>query len=103
MQWSPGNRGDIDDERGRSGGFGVAHLGIGGFLVLLVLSWLSGTNLFTLLGTNSSAPSQPVGTTAELASPRADHPLVAKAATVTKDGQRIWAAKLGSRYRRPKL
>ena len=67
MQWSSGNRGDIDDARGRSGGFGVAHLGIGGFLVLLVLSWVSGTNLFSLLGTggSTSAPSQSVGTSGQ--------------------------------------
>ena len=61
MQWSSGDRGDISGQRGRSGGFGVAHLGIGGFLVLLVLSWVSGTNLFSLLGTGTSAPSQSVG------------------------------------------
>ena len=48
MEWTPGDRGDISDQRGRSGGFGVAHLGIGGFLLLLVLSWVSGTNLFSL-------------------------------------------------------
>src|SRR5258707_5873174 len=37
MQWTPGDRSDIDDERGRSGiggsGIGGIHLGIGGFLV----------------------------------------------------------------------
>ena len=40
MRWTSSGRGDIEDMRGRSGGFGVAGLGIGGFLVLLVLSWV---------------------------------------------------------------
>ena len=65
MQWTPGNRGDIDDQRGRSGGGRAIPLGLGGFLVVLVLSWLSGTNLFQLLGTDTS-PSQSVGTSGEV-------------------------------------
>jgi hypothetical protein len=70
MQWTPGNRGDIQDMRGRSGGRAVP-LGIGGFLVVLVLSWLTGTNLFTLLGTDSSS-SQTVGTSGEVQSTPAE-------------------------------
>ena len=104
MQWSPGNRGDIDDARGRSGGFGVAHLGIGGFLILLVLSWVSGTNLFSLLGTgDASAPSQSVGTTGKVASSPAEERLADEVGAVTKDAQDMWAEKLGSRYQRTKV
>lgn len=104
MQWSPGNRGDIDDARGRSGGFGVAHLGIGGFLILLVLSWASGTNLFSLLGTGDTAsPSQSVGTTGQVASSPAEERLVDEVGAVTKDAQDMWAEKLGSRYQRTKV
>src|SRR3954468_19878433 len=80
MRWTPGGRDDIEDMRGRSGGFGVAHLGIGGFLVLLVLSWASGTNLFSLLGTGgsggTSAPSQTAGTSGQVASSPAEEKLV---------------------------
>src|SRR5439155_11820442 len=64
MRWTPGNRGNIEDFRGRTAG-GVAGLGIGGFLVLLLLSWVSGTNLFSLLGTDTSSPSGSVGTSGE--------------------------------------
>jgi uncharacterized protein len=105
MQWSSGNRGDIDDARGRSGGFGVAHLGIGGFLVLLVLSWVSGTNLFSLLGTGggTSAPSQSVGTTGQTTTSPAEERLVDEVGAVTKDAQDMWAEKLGSRYQRTKV
>jgi predicted metalloprotease len=103
MEWTPGDRSDISDQRGRSGGFGAVHLGIGGFLVLLVLSWLSGTNLFSLLGTNSSAPTQSVGTSGQVASSPAEERLVDEVAVVTKDAQNMWAEKLGSRYRRTKV
>src|SRR3954466_9053719 len=104
MQWSSGNRGDIRDARGSSGGFGVAHLGIGGFLVLLVLSWVSGTNLFSLLGNGgTSAPSQTVGTTGQAASSPAEERLVDEVGAVTKDAQDMWAEKLGSRYQRTKV
>ena len=40
----------------RRSGVGVASLGLGGFLVLLVLSWATGTNLFSLLGTGNGSP-----------------------------------------------
>jgi len=103
MEWTPGDRGDISDQRGRSGGFGAVHLGIGGFLVLLVLSWISGTNLFSLLGTDSSAPTQSVGTSGQVASSPAEERLVDEVAVVTKDAQNMWAEKLGSRYRRTKV
>ena len=103
MQWSSGNRGDINDARGRSGGFGVAQLGIGGFLVLLVLSWVSGTNLFSLLGDGGQAPSQSAGTSGQVATSPAEEKLVDMVGAVTKDAQDMWAEKLGSRYRRTKV
>jgi len=103
MQWSSGNRGDIDDARGRSGGLGVAHLGIGGFLVLLVLSWATGTNLFSLLGTDAGGPSQSVGTAGQVASSPAEERLVDEVGAVTKDVQDMWAQELGGRYERTKV
>ena len=102
MQWSSGNRDDIQDNRGRSG-FGVAQLGIGGFLVLLVLSWLSGTNLFSLLGTGTQSSSQSVGTTGQVASSPAEERRVDLVGAVTKDAQDMWSEKLGSRYQRTKV
>jgi hypothetical protein len=99
MRWSPGDRGDIEDMRGRSGGFGVAHLGIGGFLVVLLLSWLTGTNLFSLLGTGGGAPSQSVGTTGVDSSP-AEERTVDFVNAITKDAQDTWAEILGPRYER---
>ena len=71
--------------------------------MLLVLSWVSGTNLFSLLGTDSSAPTQSVGTSGQVASSPAEERLVDEVAVVTKDAQNMWAEKLGSRYRRTKV
>ena len=50
MRWTPGNRGNVQDVRGRSGGGMGMPLGIGGVLVLLVGSWLTGVNLFDVVG-----------------------------------------------------
>src|SRR4051812_40677008 len=103
MRWTPGDRGDIEDMRGRSGGIGVAHLGIGGFLVLLILSWVSGTNLFQLLGTGDTAPSQTVGTSGELRSSASEERMVDFVNAVTKDAQDTWAGILGARYERTRV
>jgi uncharacterized protein len=97
MRWTPGDRGNIEDMRGRSG-VGIGSLGIGGFLVLLVLSWLSGTNLFSLLGTNSPASSQSAGTSGQIQTTPAEERMVDFVDAVTKDAQDMWAQKLGSRY-----
>lgn len=54
MRWTPGGVSeDIEDRRdddgGRRGGLRGIHVGLGGFLLLLVLSFLFKKNLFTLL------------------------------------------------------
>jgi uncharacterized protein len=100
MQWSSGNRGDIKDMRGRSGGTAIP-LGIGGFLVVLVLSWLSGTNLFQLLGTGSGSES--VGTSGRVQSTPAEERVVDFVGAVTKDVQDVWTEALGARYQRTSI
>jgi predicted metalloprotease len=71
MRWTPGGRSDdVEDVRDEGGGSGFrlrgSHLGIGGFLVVLVLSLLFKRDFFSLLGiTNVGSPaattaSQPV-------------------------------------------
>ena len=52
MRWTPGGRGNIEDLRGRSGArMGAVPMGIGGVLVLLVLSWFTGVDLIQSAGT----------------------------------------------------
>src|SRR5690349_5321924 len=64
MRWMPGGTsGDIEDRRDSSGGggfggFGGMHLGIGGTILVLVLSFLFRQNLFN---TVAPAPSHSVG------------------------------------------
>ena len=89
--------------RGRSGGFGVAHLGLGGFLVLLVLSWVSGTNLFSLLGTGDTTPTQTVGTSGEVPTSPSEERMVDFVNAVTKDAQDTWSEILGPRYERTRV
>jgi predicted metalloprotease len=109
MRWTPGDRSDIEDDRGTTGGgfggFGVAHLGIGGLLLLLVLSWVSGTNLFSLLGVGevSSPSSGTVGTTGQVATSPAEERMVDFVDAVARDVQNTWSQVLGSRYRRTRV
>jgi uncharacterized protein len=100
MRWTSGDRGNIEDARGRSAG-GIASLGIGGFLILLVLSWVTGTNLFSLLGTDSAPGS--VGTSGELQTTPAEERLVNFVDAVTEDAQRTWEQLLGGRYQRTRV
>ena len=54
MRYTPGDGGNIEDRRGSSGGRGfggAAPVGVGGLLLLLVLSWATGTNFLQLLDT----------------------------------------------------
>src|ERR1700686_5712095 len=65
MKWTPGGESpDIEDRRddtGDGGGgfqFGGMHIGIGGAIILLILSFVFKTNFFALLsGGGSPAPS----------------------------------------------
>jgi len=54
MRWTPGGRSDdLEDRRdegGGGGGIGGMHIGIGGFLILLVLSLVFKRDFFSLIG-----------------------------------------------------
>jgi uncharacterized protein len=65
MQWTPGGvSDDIEDRRGDSGGgpsFGGygPHLGIGGTIIVLILSFIFHENLFTLFSSAGGADTAP--------------------------------------------
>src|SRR5215203_1878465 len=65
MRWTSGDRSNVEDMRGRSGGgmaLGAGGLGVGGLLLLLVLSWATGVDLTSIVGGGGSAPPASVGT-----------------------------------------
>ena len=105
MRWTPGGvSSDVEDRRGRSGGggfgFGGMHIGIGGAVILLVLSLVFHKNFFALLGAgDTSAPQQatrPVQETPE------EHRSVEFVSFVLDDAQKTWEQILPG-YRHAKL
>ena len=99
MRWTSGNRGDIDDRRG-SGARAALPLGLGGFVLLLALSWATGTDFLSLLG--GGVPTEissagPVETTPE------EERMVDFVDAVATDAQDAWTQMLGSRYTRTRV
>jgi len=108
MRWTPGGASDdVEDRRNESGGggfqIGGRHIGLGGFLILLVLSLVFHRNFLALLGPTSG------GTVARPADPARDaaeqheKDLVS---FVLDDAQKTWTQIFASRnlqYRHAKL
>ena len=111
MKWLPGGESqDIEDRRDESGGggfqIGGAHIGIGGAIVLAILSFVFRTNLFTLVGggtgDSTTAVSQP-----DPARDASEKPLVEFVSFVLDDTQSTWTQLLpqqtGTPYRHSKV
>jgi uncharacterized protein len=92
MRWRAGDRGNVQDLRGGGGGMGIP-LGIGGVLVLLVGSWLTGVNLFDIVGSGSSTVSDTAESRPATSSPQEEQ-LVDFVDAVTGDIQKTWSAVL---------
>ena len=106
MRWTPGDRSNIEDMRGRSGiGMRAGGLGIGGVLVLLLLSWATGVDFLSLLGGGGGggAPVETVGTSGTVASTPEEEKLVDFVDAVMKDSQMTWRDLLGDRYEPTKV
>jgi len=110
MRWTPGGTsGDIEDRRdegGGSGGFGFGgmHIGIGGMIILLILSFVFKRNFFSLLG-NGGGPGSSVSTPDRPRDAR-EQPTVEFVSFVLDDTQKTWADLLenqGIQYRHAKL
>ena len=106
MRWSPGNRGNIEDARGRTG-MGVRGglpLGIGGFVVLLLLSWTTGVDFLSLLGGDPGGPSSQVsGTSGDFQTTPEEERMVDFVDVVAGDTQNTWRRLLGDRYQQTKV
>ena len=101
MRWTPGDRGNIEDARGRSGfgrmGGGIP-LSLGGIILLLLLSWATGTNFLSLLTGGGEAPIDTTGTSGQVSSSPAEEKQVDFVDAVMRDVQGTWGELLGSRY-----
>jgi predicted metalloprotease len=102
MEWSPGDRRNIEDMRGRSG-FRAVPIGIGAAVVLALLSWATGTDFLSMLGTQESAPSQTVGTPGRVQSTPQEERMVDFVDAVANDVQDMWGQTLGARYERTRI
>jgi len=93
MRWTPGGQSDdIEDRRdesGGGGGIGGMHIGIGGFLILLVLSLVFKRDFFSLIGGQGVA----TGPSVSQPDPQRDareEPTVQFVSFVLDDVQRTW-------------
>jgi predicted metalloprotease len=110
MRWTPGGTsGDIEDDRDSSGGggfqLGGMHVGIGGFLILLVLSLVFRHNFLSLVGIGSPGPSSAISQP-DTARDQREQPEVQFVSFVLDDAQNTWTQILsqqGANYRHAKL
>lgn len=104
MRWTPGGVSeDIEDERGEGGGggggfgFGGPHLGIGGTIVLLILSFVFRQNFFSLFNASPVQPGRPIARESRPTDTRETQFM----SFVLDDVQKTWDAQLQEQTQRP--
>jgi uncharacterized protein len=107
MRWTPGGSSDdVEDRRSSSGGgIGGIHIGLGGFVILGILSLVFHRNLFTLLQSGGGSPGAGISQ-ADPARDQAEKPLVDFVTFVLNDAQNTWTGILSNQsvqYRHAKL
>ena len=112
MRWTPGGRSkDLEDERDQTGGGRAlrprgVQLGLGGIIILLLLSWVFKRDFFTLLDPGPVGGGGPTITEPDPARNAREEPLVQFVSFVLDDTQNTWREVLpstGAQYRNAKL
>ena len=100
MKWTAGSRENVEDARARSGGgMRMGGLGLGGLLLVLVLSWATGVDFLSLVGPDAVSTGPSVSTDGgELRTTPEEEKLVDFVDAVMKDAQETWQDKLRGRY-----
>jgi predicted metalloprotease len=113
MRWTPGgDSSDVEDRRDESGGgggggfqFGGMHIGIGGALILLVLSLIFHQNFFALLGGGGGGQNVQSGPATsgppDTARDQAEQPTKDFIVFVLNDTQKTWTDLLPQQSNRP--
>ena len=78
----------------------MGGIGIGGLLLMLILSWVTGVDFLSLMGPDaiSTGPSVSTGSGGELRTTPEEEKLVDFVDAVMRDAQDMWQGKLGGRY-----
>jgi predicted metalloprotease len=84
-------------------GMKAGGLGIGGLLVLLLLSWATGVDFLSLVGSGGGPPSDSVGTSGNVTTTPEEEKTVDFVGAVMDDMQATWQQLLGDRYRGTKV
>jgi len=108
MRWTPGYQsGNVEDRRGGGGMMrGAGGMGIGAFVILLVLSLVFKRDLFQLVGAGGVAPGAETAGAPPAESTPEEGQLKSFVSFVLDDAQNIWAQELpryGAQYRPAKL
>jgi uncharacterized protein len=102
MRWTKGDRGNIEDVRGSTGGgMRMGGVGLGALLIMFLLSWATGVDFLSLLGGGGAVvPTTNVDAGPPAATTAAEENAVDMVDAVMEDAQSTWEQILGSRYQR---
>jgi predicted metalloprotease len=104
MRWTPGGRSrNLDDLRGQGGMRRAAPFGIGGILVLIVLSLITGQDFLSLMGPAGDQVAVPGNAGPPAATSPEEERLVEFVSFVLDDAQATWQRLLPGRYEDARL
>jgi hypothetical protein len=107
VRWTSGDRSNVEDARGSSGGgMRAVPFGIGGVIVLALLSMYTGVDFLSMFSGGDGAPTTTsVGTSGggNVATTPEEEKMVDFVDAVMRDAQETWSDILGNRYQATKV